>query len=110
MIAMLFRCRDCNEVFNEEEMKECLGDSYEYFGFKGHMTYKGCPKCESDDFEEVHLCKGEHDYIPIDEDLCDECKAKLARDFKEFCNKLSEAERDYLLDELLEDDDYVKEL
>ena len=107
---MLFRCRECNEVFNEEEMKECTGDDFEYFGFTGKRNYLGCPKCEGDDFEEVHLCKGEHDYIPIDEDLCDECKVKIARSFKEFCRNLSEAERDYLLEELLGDDDYVKEL
>ena len=38
---MLFRCRECNEVFNEEEMKECRGDDFEYFGFKGKRNYLG---------------------------------------------------------------------
>ena len=107
---MFFKCISCEEVFSEDELIDVDGDSYEYFGFTGRMSYKGCPNCKCDDLEEVQLCKCKHNYIPDDEDLCDECKQEVANSFREFCKNLSAAEKDFLFDELLEDFDYVKDV
>ena len=106
----MLKCLECGEVFAEEYLEDAKGDAYEYFGFTGHTDLKCCPRCNNDDFEEVRLCDCGHDYISVDEQLCDECKEQIAIDFRRFCHNLSDAERDYLLDELLGDDDYVKKL
>lgn len=105
---MFLRCLNCEKVYHEDELVSVDGDSYEYFGITGRMSLKGCPHCHDDDLEEVKMCEcGEH-YIPLDEDLCEECKEEVADSFRDFCKALTAAERDYLFEELLEDEDYVK--
>jgi hypothetical protein len=106
----MLRCLNCGEVFTEDELVKGTGDAYEHFGFTGHTDSRCCPRCNDDDFEEVRICDCGHDYIADGETLCEECKEQIAIDFRRFCHNLSDAERDYLLDELLGDDDYVKKL
>lgn len=102
------RCLNCGEVCSEDELETVKGDSYEYWGETGTADSLGCSSCGWDDFEEVELCVCGHDYIADGEGLCDACKEEVANDFKRFCRELTEAQLDYLFEELLEDDDYVK--
>lgn len=106
---MLLRCLNCEKVSHEDELVSVDGDSYEYFGFTGRMTYKGCPHCKDDDLEEVKMCDCGRDYISDYETICQNCKEDVAKDFRAFCRDLTEEEKDYLF-ELLEDDDYVKSI
>jgi hypothetical protein len=107
---MALRCINCGEVCEAEDLVKGKGDPYEFWGETGTTDSYECPSCRWDDFEEVHLCEGEHNYIPIDEKLCDECKQEVANSFRHFCYELSEAEKEFLLEDLLEDYDYVKDI
>lgn len=49
----MMRCYDCGCVFDEEEAdekRECVG---EFWGTPAYESYMVCPKCKSDDIEEV---------------------------------------------------------
>ena len=49
---MMYRCCNCDEVFDEDEFEtshECVG---EFWGSPAYQDYDVCPYCGSYDFEE----------------------------------------------------------
>lgn len=88
----MYRCEECGAVFAEP--RRCYGEMLEHFGFPCHETLLTCPSCGGDSFEEVVQCERcgvwlpDYEMEPWEDDanedsgfLCEDCAAKLLRQF-----------------------------
>lgn len=92
---MKYKCCECGEVFDEDEVQ--TWDEYrgECFGFPAYETLAGCPQC-GEAFEEAYECKGCGRYFLSDElfgdvteGYCADCLEDYRYDF-ETCYEISD--------------------
>lgn len=57
---MFYRCCECGEEFDTPDTsRECIG---EFWGTPAYMDFDVCPRCGSDEFEEVFETEDEEGY------------------------------------------------
>jgi hypothetical protein len=95
----MYICKDCGEVFAEcDTRSEYRG---ECFGFPAYEDYACCPYCESDDIEEVVVCKrcgknfGES---ALTVGLCSKCEKEIQDKVTAFFEQFSDDEKEYILE------------
>lgn len=82
----MYRCRKCNEVFETPEI-ETSRNQIEYWGSISYEDYSEevCPRCGSDDYEEIAECIVCGAYCFDDElacdNVCDSCAEHYADNF-----------------------------
>lgn len=47
------RCYNCGHIFNEEDAEQRFDNVGEFWGAPAYMGFSICPKCNSDEIEEV---------------------------------------------------------
>ena len=92
----MYKCRKCESFFEETEL-EFYTDLDTCFNGVKHT----CPFCGSDDFCETRKCAscgeefGEDD---LDGEICNECKARLQAEARNFIKKYNIAEQEAILE------------
>ena len=71
----MYYCLDCGEMF--EEPRTSSEQTGEFWGAPAWECFYSCPRCGSDEIDTADKCEMCGEWIPPDEELCDNCKEVL---------------------------------
>lgn len=102
----MYRCLECGYIFDDESVThitELIGEAW------GRPVYENrsvCPIC-GEAFEEVEPCRicGKYETIENGEEICEDCKVRVVKDFKRLINQNFLAEEIEFLKEFLEEEE-----
>lgn len=80
-MSEMLRCENCGDIFDETELR--VRHSHEY------GDIESCPRCRSEEIQEVHRCSYCGEWISkneLEEGLCPKCAGETIRLFKDLLN------------------------
>lgn len=98
MNEKMFKCNDCECVFEENAIAEWRDYIGEYGGEDVYEHMYGCPVCRGS-FQEIVPCEkcGGYDNKNPEDPFCEECASEIIRKFRVYVlTNFSEKEREFL--------------
>lgn len=88
-------CRDCGNIFFEEDHETVCENRGEFWGAPAYQGYIVCPACESEDITEAKQCDLCGEYFDPDEAyyadiyrVCPVCKDKVEKEYREWAARV----------------------
>ena len=89
---MYYKCEDCGHIFEEGEQSHWTEPHGE--------RLSGCPICNGA-YEEVHYCSICGDLsCAMGEDVCEDCKNRLQKEFVNFWNSYTDEEQEFITENM----------
>lgn len=97
----MYKCMECEHLFEEGEQKTWKEDRGEFWGSPCYEEMSGCPLCDGE-YDEAIPCKicGGYGEMEDEEEYCNECKKDVLKRFQTFINAEFTVEERRLLNEL----------